>query len=56
MSDLNYCPHCGHSLAQYKKHEAADIFENDDALFYEVVSFVIESGGANASLLQRRFK
>lgn len=56
MSDLNYCPHCGHSLAQYKKHEAPDIFENDDALFYEVVSFVIETKGASASLLQRRFK
>lgn len=54
MSEMNYCPHCGHNLSQYVKPK--DAYGEDDPIFSEVVKFVIESQKASASLFQRRFQ
>lgn len=57
MSDINYCPHCGHSLAQYRLMNKVEMQGGeDDDLYLEILTFAIDTGSISASLLQRRFK
>ena len=41
---------------QERRRKAEDDVDNDDPLYNEVVEFVITTGKASASLLQRKFK
>lgn len=54
MADFNFCPNCGHDLIQYKVEVNAH--PSEDELYPEIVTFVITTQSASASLLQRRFK
>ena len=54
MSEINFCPHCGHDLTQYSKGIADG--SDQDHLLPESISFAITAQSASASLLQRRFK
>lgn len=54
MPDLNFCPHCGHDLMQYNTTDSSN--SDEDAIYPNVVEFVIEAQKASSALLQRRYK
>lgn len=55
MNDLNYCPHCGHELNQYRLNAAMSKMPDDD-LYWEVEKFIIDMQAASVAFLQRRFQ
>ena len=51
MDDLNFCPHCGHDLKQYRK--SSMLREAD--LIKAAAEYVLSVGVAKTSDLQRKF-
>lgn len=51
MSDINFCPNCGHDLTQYNKENI-----EDDQLYIDALTVVEENNIARTSLLQRKLR
>lgn len=51
MSDVNFCPNCGHDLTQYNKNQIEDA-----QLYIDALTVVEENNIARTSLLQRKLR
>lgn len=49
---MNYCPHCGHDLVQYRQKEESNSINE---IFKEAMQFAIDTGTISTSALQRKF-
>ena len=50
---MNFCPHCGHDLVQYKQKEESNSINE---IFKEAMQFAIDTGTISTSTLQRKFR
>jgi len=56
MSDINFCPHCGHDLAMYQNNDFVNADNTVDENLLIAVKCVIEANKASTSLLQRKMR